>query len=174
MKKAAQSALAVPVLASLDGLAMAQTAAKHAAAAAAPVAKPKAMLNVKDYGATGDGKTKDTDAIQQTIDRCEMLGGGEVLVPAGDYLTGALELRSNVLLRLAEGATLNGSPDIKTDYPLRQVRWEGHFMKAYIGFISWRADAENIGIVGPGKIIAARLRSRGRSGAGRAGGGCLR
>jgi polygalacturonase len=158
LKKAAQSALAVPVFASLDSLGLAQDAkkpvvARHAVEASGLPAKQKAMLNVKDYGATGDGKTKDTDAIQQTIERCEMLGGGEVLVPAGNYLTGALELRSNVLLRLAEGATLNGSPDVKTDYPLRQVRWEGHFMKAYIGFIS-ATDAENIGIVGPGKIIA--------------------
>ena len=158
LKKAAQSALAVPVFASLDSLGLAQEAKKpaasrHGAEASGLPAKQKAMLSVKDYGATGDGKTKDTDAIQQTIERCEMLGGGEVLVPAGNYLTGALELRSNVLLRLAEGATLNGSPDVKTDYPLRQVRWEGHFMKAYIGFIS-ATDAENIGIVGPGKIIA--------------------
>ena len=47
----------------------------------------------------GDGKTKDTLALQQTIDRCAVLGGGEVVVPAGDYATGALVLRSNVLLR---------------------------------------------------------------------------
>ncbi len=94
------------------------------------------MLNVRDYGATGDGTTKDTDALQQTIERCSMLGGGEVIVPTGNYLTGALSLLSNVTLRLQEGAVLNGSPDVKTDYPLRQVRWEGHFMKAYVGFIN--------------------------------------
>ena len=180
LKKAAQSALAAPVLASLGGLGLAQetkkaapgAVARHAADASELPPKQKAMLSVKDYGATGDGKTKDTDGIQQTIDRCSMLGGGEVLVPAGDYLTGALELRSNVLLRLAEGATLNGSPDIKTDYPLRQVRWEGHFMKAYIGFIS-ATDAENIGIVGPGKIIATPA-IKGRLEQGDRGGGCLR
>ena len=68
-------------------------------------AKPKVTLNVKDYGATGDGKTKDTVALQQTIERCSMFGGGEVVVPAGDYLTGAIELLSNVVLRLEEGAT---------------------------------------------------------------------
>jgi hypothetical protein len=167
LKTVAQGTLAVPVLALLPSLAVAQEALRPgsgqgpkttagSAQAHKPVAapaKPKVTLNVKDYGATGDGKTKDTVALQQTIERCSMFGGGEVVVPAGDYLTGAFELLSNVVLRLEEGATLNGSPDVKTDYPLRQVRWEGHFMKAYIGFIS-ATDAENIGIVGPGKIIA--------------------
>jgi polygalacturonase len=159
LKNAAQTAVAAPMLASLGGFGMAQEPMKTTSGTAPthkpPVApgKPKVTLNVKDNGATGDGQTKDTLAIQQTIERCSMLGGGEVVVPAGDYLTGALELLSNVVLRLEEGATLNGSPDVKTDYPLRQVRWEGHWMKGYIAFIS-ATDAENIGIVGPGKIIA--------------------
>jgi hypothetical protein len=157
LKKAAQGTLAVPMLTLLPGLAEAQEAKKPAPGAPAHktaiAPKPKVVLSVKDYGATGDGKTKDTVALQQTIERCSIFGGGEVVVPAGDYLTGALELYSDVLLRLEEGATLHGSPDVKTDYPLRQVRWEGHFMKAYIGFIS-ATDAENVGIVGPGKIIA--------------------
>ena len=98
----------------------------------------------------GDGTTKDTAAIQQALDRCSVLGGGEVLVPAGQYLTGALVLRSNTTLRLGENADLMGSPDL-ADYPVTQVRWEGHWVQGHIGFIS-STDAENIGIVGPGKI----------------------
>ena len=146
------------MLASLSSLGVAQDAAKRPASAipahkAAAPTTPKVTLNVKDYGATGDGKTKDTLALQLTIERCAALGGGEVVVPAGDYLTGALALRSNVTLRVEEGATLNGSPDM-TDYPFAQVRWEGHWMKGYIGFIS-ATDAENIGIVGKGKIIGS-------------------
>ena len=116
-------------------------------------ARPALTLNVRDFGATGDGTTKDTLAIQQTIERCSVFGGGEVAVPAGDYLTGALALRSNVVLRVEEGATLNGSPDM-ADYPLAQIRWEGHWIKGYMGFIS-ATDAENIGLVGPGKIIGS-------------------
>ncbi len=156
LRKAAQGALAAPMLASFGNIGSAQDTKKAAPVAApahAPRAKPKVALNVKDYGATGDGKTKDTLAIQQTIERCSAFGGGEVVVPAGDYLTGALALRSNVVLRIEDGATLNGSPDM-TDYPFAQVRWEGHFIKGYIGFIS-ATDAENIGIVGPGKIVAS-------------------
>ena len=161
LKQAAQSALAAPmlaapVLADLGGAATAQEAKKAAAPAHSPVAspaRPKVTLNVRDYGATGDGKTKDTLALQQTIERCSVFGGGEVVVPAGDYLTGALALRSGVVLRIEEGATLNGSPDM-ADYPFAQVRWEGHFIKGYIGFIS-AMDADNIGIVGPGRIVAS-------------------
>jgi len=116
-------------------------------------AKVAVKLNVRDFGAVGDGKTKDTAAIQGTLDRCSVLGGGEVLVPAGEYLTGAIVLRSNTLLRLDEGATLFGSPDM-ADYPLTQVRWEGRWIKGYIGFVS-AMDAENIGIAGKGKIIGS-------------------
>jgi polygalacturonase len=154
---AAQGAIAT----SLGGMALAQQAAKpatsgsttHKAPAKAAPSKPKLSLNVKDQGATGDGKTKDTLAIQQTIERCSMFGGGEVFVPAGNYLTGALVLRSGVTLRLDDGATLNGSPDVTTDYPFAQVRWEGHFIKGYSAFIS-ATDATDIGIVGPGRIVA--------------------
>src|ERR1019366_9234956 len=159
LKAATQALLAAPAVSTLSRFADAQppTEAKpahpaHAAAAKAP-AKPAVTLNVKDYCATGDGKTKDTLALQQTIERCSAFGGGEVVVPAGDYLTGALALRSNVVLRVEEGATLNGSPDM-ADYPFAQVRWEGHWMKGYIAFIS-ATDAENVGIIGPGKIIGS-------------------
>ncbi len=110
----------------------------------------KLLLNVKDFGATGDGQTKDTLAIQQTIDRCSMLGGGEVLVPAGNYLTGALALRSDVLLRLEKDTIISGSPDF-ADYPVSQVRWEGKWIKGHVGLI-YAFDVKNSGILGPGKI----------------------
>jgi polygalacturonase len=172
LKAAAQTMMAAPAVSALGRLAEAeQTApAKTAPAAGHPTAhaavakaaaKPTVTLNVCDagFGATGDGKTKDTLAIQLAIERCSVLGGGEVVVPAGDYLTGALVLRSGVTLNIEEGATLNGSQDM-SDYPYAQVRWEGHWVKGYIGFIS-ATDAENIGLVGKGKIIGnPNLRGR--------------
>ena len=127
--------------------------------AAKPVAKlptppaNKVQVNVKDLGAKGDGTTKDSVALQQALDRVAVLGGGEVLVPVGNYLTGPLVLRSNTTLRIEEGASLLGSPDI-ADYPLKQVRWEGRWIKGYGAFIS-AEDVENITIVGKGKIIAS-------------------
>ncbi|HVY91670.1 MAG TPA: glycosyl hydrolase family 28-related protein, partial [Bryobacteraceae bacterium] len=64
----------------------------------AGTAVTKLSLNVREFGAAGDGTTRDTAALQQALDRCWVLGGGEVVVPAGNYLTGAIALRSNVTL----------------------------------------------------------------------------
>src|ERR1039457_4216341 len=119
LKRAAQGTLGAPMLALLPGLGAAQEAKKTpstgAASAHKPLAapaKPKVTLNVRDLGATGDGKTKDTLALKQPIDRFPAFGGGEVVVPAGNYLTGALALPSTVLLRIENGPPLNGSPDM--------------------------------------------------------------
>src|ERR1035438_5061632 len=118
LKAATQTLFAAPAVSVLGGFADAQQVneakpahpAAPAVAAKAP-AKAAVTLNVRDYGATGDGKTKDTPAIQQTIERCSVFGGGVVVVPAGDYLTGALTLRSGVTLRVEDGATLNRSEE---------------------------------------------------------------
>jgi polygalacturonase len=122
---------------------------KRPAASPAP-ARPKLTLNVRDFGATGDGRTKDTAALQQALDRCWVLGGGEVVVPAGNYLTGAIALRSGTTLRLEKDAVIAGSPDF-ADYPVMQVRWEGKWIQGHAGLI-YALDAERIGIAGPGKI----------------------
>ncbi|MEO6521953.1 MAG: glycoside hydrolase family 28 protein [Mucilaginibacter sp.] len=115
----------------------------------------KLTLNVCDFGAIGDGKTKDTAAIQQTIDRCGVLGGGTVILPEGNYLTGSVQLRSNVTLHLAQNAVITGSPELK-DYPVMQVRWEGKWIPGYAGLI-YAVGARNIGISGPGKIAGSPL-----------------
>ena len=65
--------------------------------------------NIRDYGAVGDGVTYDTAAIQRAVDTCFDNGGGEVVVPAGAYLTGDITLRSYVTLHLLSGAKLVGS-----------------------------------------------------------------
>lgn len=113
--------------------------------------KSKVSLNVREFGGLGDGTTKDTAAIQQALDRCWVLGGGEVLVPAGNYLTGAIALRSNTILRLEKGANILGTPDF-ADYPVMQVRWEGKWIQGRVGLI-YAVDADHIGVVGPGKIV---------------------
>jgi polygalacturonase len=142
---------AVPLLPA--ALAEAQTAKPKPHVVAAPT-PPRVNLNIRDFGATGDGATKDTLAVQQALDRCSLLGGGEVLVPSGNYLTGALNLRSNVTLRIDEGASLLGSPDL-ADYQISQVRWEGKFIKGYTAYIS-AIGAENIAIAGKGRIVGNR------------------
>jgi len=112
---------------------------------------PDLSLNVRSFGASGDGKKKDTKAIQEAIDRCAVLGGGEVVVPAGNYLSGAIALRSDVMLRLEKDASIIGTPDI-ADYPVTQVRWEGKWIPGRIGLI-YAIDAVNTGIIGPGSIM---------------------
>jgi len=130
LKRAGQCLLAAPLVSALG--------------------QSKRVLNVRDFGATGDGTTKDTAAIQQALDRCWVLGGGEVLVPAGNYLTGSIALRPNTILRLEKEATILGSPDF-ADYPVVQVRWEGKWIQGRTGLI-YALSADHIGIVGPGKI----------------------
>lgn len=155
LKSAGQTLLAAPAVATLNNLTPAELLAEPPAKPkTAPQAPPKTAtltLNVRDYGATGDGATKDTAAIQQAIDRCALFGGGEVLIPAGNYLTGAIQLRSHTLLRLAPDATLTGSPSMD-DYPVAQVRWEGRWIPGHTALL-YANDATGIGIVGPGKII---------------------
>ena len=65
---------------------------------------------VTEYGARSDGSLA-TAAIQAAIDACYLAGGGEVVIPAGDFLTGGIRLRSRVTLRLLDGACLRGVRD---------------------------------------------------------------
>ncbi len=110
----------------------------------------KMTLNVRDFGAAGDGSSKDTAALQQALDRCAALGGGVVQVPAGRYLTGSIALRTGTELRLEKGATLQGSPD-PADYAVTQVRWEGKWIQGHVGLV-YAIDAERVCITGPGQI----------------------
>ena len=71
------------------------------------------VYNIRDFGAKGDGKTLDTAAVQATIDACAKDQGGTVLVPAGVFLIGTIEIKSNVTLHLAAQGKLLGSADGK-------------------------------------------------------------
>jgi polygalacturonase len=75
-----------------------------------------AGCNPRDFGAKGDGASKDTAAIQAAIDACAHQGGGTVRLIAGTYLSAPIVLKSNITLQLDKGATLLGSPD-HGDYP---------------------------------------------------------
>ena len=101
------------------------------------------------YGAKGDGLTKDTAALQSAIDACAQRGGGTVRLNAGTYLTAPIELKSNIRLELAKGATLLGSSDHR-DYP---ERTEFHLpdLEPLVNAI----HATNVTITGEGTIDGA-------------------
>jgi len=69
------------------------------------------VYNIRKYGAKGDGITLDTAALQAAIDACHQDGGGTVLVPAGTFQIGTVELKSNVALHIAAAGKLLGSGD---------------------------------------------------------------
>src|SRR5687767_12378491 len=67
------------------------------------------IYNIRDFGAKGDGQTNDTTAIQKAIDACYKDKGGTVLVPAGVFVTGTIELKSNVTFHIAAQGKILGS-----------------------------------------------------------------
>jgi polygalacturonase len=119
-----------------------------AAAAEAPVASPGGPFDVRAFGATGDGKTLDTAALQGAVDACHRAGGGTVRVPPGTYLTKPVELRSFVTLHLEAGSTILGSPRLE-DYTVEGRDASGESERA--GVVTAR-DAERVAIVGRGTI----------------------
>lgn len=105
------------------------------------------VYNVREFGAKGDGATLDTAAVQAAIDACHRDQGGTVLVPAGDFIVGTLELRSNLTLHLATKGRLLGSPN-PSDYHAGKGIPPGNGNIVLIG----AADLENVTIEGNGTI----------------------
>src|SRR5207248_6718490 len=73
------------------------------------------VFDVKSFGATGDGVTLDTAALNKTIEACAAAGGGVAYLSPGTYLSGTVVLKSNVTLYLEAGATFLGSKNL-ADY----------------------------------------------------------
>ena len=124
---------------------------------------------VTRYGAKGDGKTLDTDAINSAIDIASRAGGGIVLLPAGSYPCYSIHLKSNVTLQLMTGATIVAAPGPelgqqgKYDLAESNAPWEayqdfGH--NHWRNSLIWGEGLENVAIVGGGLIWGKGL-SRG-------------
>jgi hypothetical protein len=86
---------------------------------------PRRVFDIRDHGAVADGKTDCTTAIKSAITSCVETGGGRVLIPAGDWLTGPIHLASNVNLHVDEGAVVRFSDDAADYLPPVFVRWRG-------------------------------------------------
>lgn len=115
----------------------------------APVFKAQDFM-VTDFGAKGDGATKNTAAFKQAIEACSKAGGGRVVVPAGRFLTGPIYLKSNVNLHLQDQAVIVFSRDTK-DYPIVLARWEGMDCMNYSPQI-YAFEESNIAITGSGLL----------------------
>jgi glycosyl hydrolase family 28 len=109
--------------------------------------------NIRDFGAKGDGKTLDTAAVQAAIDECHKDQGGTVVVPAGEFIIGTIEMKSNVTLRIAVQGKLVGSADGKQYHAADAIPLNGDdtLRDGNVGLI-FAVNAENITIEGPGTI----------------------
>ena len=107
-------------------------------------------FDISKFGAVGDNSTDCTDAFRKAITACHETGGGRVMVSPGQYLTGAITLKSNVNLHISQGATIRFSRDTRK-YPTVFTRWEGMELMNYSPFI-YAFEQENIGITGKGTI----------------------
>lgn len=106
--------------------------------------------NILDVGGNNEGQLC-TEAIQSAIDKAAEAGGGTLFFPAGDYLTGAIHMKSNTTLHLDAGAVLRFSTNFDHYLPFVQMRWEGTVMNNFSPLI-YAYEAENITITGRGKI----------------------
>ena len=121
------------------------------------MAKTPRRLNVRDFGAAGDGRTMDTAALQAALDACGR--DEEVWFPAGTYLTGALRLHSDMKVYLDRDATIQGTANPEDYLPKIWSRFEGVEQECYqsllnLGTLDHAAgpNCRNVFIYGAGKI----------------------
>ncbi len=113
--------------------------------------------NVKSFGATGDGKTLDTAAINKTIDAAAAAGGGTIYFPAGNYLSVSIHLKSNIALYLDQGATIvaaNPSNEVKYDppEPNDSDKYQDFGHSHWHNSLIWGENLNHVSILGPGMI----------------------
>ena len=121
------------------------------------VAEARTCYNIKDFGAKGNGKSVNTEAINRAIKHCSEQGGGVVVVPKGVFVSGTIFLQNNVELRLEEGAVLAGveDPTQYTGYVCPDNRYD-HFKVAQAAY--WNhcfilaQGCHNVAITGEGTI----------------------
>jgi len=125
-------------------------------------------FSVREFGATGDGHTLDTEAVSRAIEAAASAGGGVVEFPAGDYLCHSIRLGSRVTIHLGPGATIvaadpppDGEPggyDPPEPNPWSEYQDFGH--SHFHNSLIWGEDLEDVAITGPGRIYGRGL-SRG-------------
>ena len=106
------------------------------------------VYNVADYGAKDDTTFDSRHAILKAINLCNTNGGGTVLIPAGNYfIKGAITLKSNINLHIAEGARLEFSTEAADYLPMVLTKWEGTECFNYSPFI-YAYQCTNVAVTG--------------------------
>ena len=135
---------------------------QHTGASADVSTRGTRVYNIRDFGAKGDGVTLDTAALQAAIDACNRDQGGTVLVPAGVFVIGTVEIKSNVTLHIAAQGKLLGSADGKQYHEANAIPLQGDstLNDGNVGLI-FAVKAENFTIEGPGTVdgLGAQFRS---------------
>ena len=106
---------------------------------------------ITNYGADTNGMKDSSDAISRAISQCASSGGGHVIVPQGEFLTGPIHLESNIDLHLEKGAILKFSTDPKRYLPLVPTRFEGMDCMNYSPLV-YAKDKTNIALSGEGTL----------------------
>jgi hypothetical protein len=111
------------------------------------------IYDIRDFGAKGDGVTLDTKALQSAIDACSKDQGGTVLVPAGTFVIGTTELKSNVTLHIAAQGILLGSVHGPDYFAADAIPLHGDstLEDGNTGLL-FAVNAENVTVEGPGMI----------------------
>lgn len=112
---------------------------------------PQQDFSIVDYGAVPSETELCTEAIAKAIAACHEAGGGRVIIPSGQWLTGAIHLKSNVNLHLSEGAVVRFTDNPKDYLPAVPTSWEGMECYNYSPLV-YAYECENVAITGPGKL----------------------
>lgn len=108
-------------------------------------------FDITKFGAIGDGKFDCTQAFARAVEACHQAGGGRVIVPSGEFLTGAIQLKSNVNLHVTGEGVILFSKDMRKFLPIVYTRFEGMECMNYSPFI-YAYEQENLAITGSGVI----------------------
>ena len=119
------------------------------------------FYSARAFGATGDGKTLDSPAINRAIAACAGAGGGTVVLPAGTYLSGSIRLKSNIHLLIDAGATLLGAPQDMNAYdpeePFTGPAYQDGGHTFFHNSLIWGENLTNVSITGQGTIDGGGL-----------------
>ena len=113
--------------------------------------------NVRTFGAKGDGKQLDSDAINKAIEQAAAAGGGTVFFPAGNYLSTSIRLQSNIALYLDQGATIiaadtTASAKYDPPEPNEWDKYEDFGHTHWHNSLIWGEHLTNVSLLGPGRI----------------------